>query len=118
MLFMADGGVRTFNKIKKDIDNTDIEILKSGHHGAKNTVTSKMLKALNADAAIISTGYNSYGHPAKETLRTFSKNDVKVYRTDVDNAVKIQSDGSVYRIYKYSTTGKKFVKDFERTCKE
>ena len=118
MLFMADGGVRTFNKIKKDIDNTDIEILKSGHHGAKNTVTSKMLKTLNADAAIISTGYNSYGHPAKETLRTFSKNDVKVYRTDVDNAVKIQSDGSVYRIYKYSTTGKKFVKDFERTCKE
>ena len=49
-----------------------------------------MLKTLNADAAIISTGYNSYGHPAKETLRTFSKNDVKVYRTDVDNAVKMK----------------------------
>ena len=78
MLFMADGTVRSFNKIKKDLHNDKIEILKSGHHGAKNTVTTKMLKTINPDAAIISTGRNNYGHPAKQTLKTLAKNNIKI----------------------------------------
>ena len=118
ILFMADGGVRTFNKIKNDLNKNNIEILKSGHHGAKNTVTSGMLKTINPDTAIISTGYNSYGHPAKQILRTFSKNNVKVYRTDVDNAIKIQSNGEHYTIFKYNINSGKFEKDFEKTCRK
>ena len=118
MLFMADAGVRTFNKIKKDLNNNNIEILKSGHHGAKNTVTTKMLKTINPDAAIISTGYNNYGHPSKETLKTLSKNSVKTYRTDVDNALKITSNGEKYKIFKYNTNSEKFEKDFEKNCRK
>lgn len=117
MLFMADGGVRSFNKIKKDLKNDNVEVLKSGHHGARNTVTTKMIKTINPDAAIISTGFNTYGHPTKETLKTFSKNNVKVYRTDTSNAVKITSDGAVYRIYRYDSVTRKFVKDSEKPCR-
>lgn len=113
MLFMADGGVRSFNRVKKDINNNKIEILKSGHHGGKNTVTTKMLKTINPDAAIISTGFNFYGHPAKETLRTMSKNNVKIYRTDTNNAIKITTDKKGYKIYKYNSQKRGFVKDKE-----
>lgn len=116
MLFMADGGVRSFNKIKNDLNKDDIEILKSGHHGAKRTVTAKMLKTINADAAVISTGLNNYGHPTKETLKTLSKNNVRIYRTDTDNALKITSDGENYKIFKYNTVQRKFVKDTEAPC--
>lgn len=118
MLFMADGGTRTFNKIKKDLNNNYIEILKSGHHGAKNTVTANMLKTINSDAAIISTGQNNYGHPSKETLKTLTKNSVKIYRTDVNNAIKIDSDGNNYTIYRYSPAQKRFIKDYKNICKQ
>ena len=102
MLFMADGGVRSFNKIKKDLNKTEIEVLKSGQHGAKNTVTSKMLNTIHAKYAVISTGLNPYGHPTKQTLKTLRKNNVRTYRTDVDNAMKITTDGKTYKIYRYN----------------
>ncbi len=116
MLFMADAGVKSFNKIKKDLNNNDIEILKSGHHGANNTVSNNMLKSLNSDVAIISTGLNPYGHPTKQTLKTLVQNNQKIYRTDTDNAIKITSDGNVYEIYRYNTVSKKFEKDMQQLC--
>ena len=116
MLFMADAGVRSFDKVKADIDNQKIEILKIGHHGARNTVTTKMLKSINPTAAVVSTGYNTYGHPAKETLHTVSKNNVKIYRTDTNNAIKIVSTKKDYQIYKYNAEKKKFEKDFHNLC--
>lgn len=118
MLFMADGSVRSFNKIKNDLNKNEIEVLKSGHHGARNTVSSAMLSAIKPDAAVISTGLNTYGHPHKSTIKTFAKNNVKTYRTDTNNAVKISSDGTTYRIYKYNTVKRKFVKDLEKTCRK
>ena len=93
-----------------------IEILKSGHHGANNTVSRGMIKTINPDAAIISTGLNPYGHPTKQTLKTFERNDVKVYRTDIDNAIKITSNGDSYFIYRYNTNSKKFEKDLQNSC--
>ena len=116
LLFMADAGVKGFENIKNNLHNNDIEILKSGHHGANNTVSKNMIKTINPDAAIISTGLNPYGHPTKQTLKTFEKNDVKIYRTDIDNAIKITSNGDSYLIYRYNTTSKKFEKDIHKHC--
>ncbi len=116
MLFMADGGVRSFNKIKNDLHKNKIEILKSGHHGGKNTVTSKMLKTINPDAAIICTGYNTYGHPVKSTLNTIAKNNTKIYRTDTSNAIKISATTNDYKILKYNPAKKRFVEDRKEPC--
>ncbi len=111
MLFMADGGVRSFSKIKKDLPLKKIEVLKVGHHGAKGVVDENMLKALNPEIAVISTGFNTYGHPNKETLRTLAFNGLKIYRTDSDNAIKITTDGKNYEIKKFNTRKKKFTND-------
>ena len=116
MLFMADGGVKSFENIKNSLNNNDIEILKSGHHGANNTVSKTMLKTLNSDATIISTGLNPYGHPTKQTLKTLEQNNQRIYRTDIDNAIKITSDGNAYGIYRYNTVKKKFEKDMQQPC--
>ena len=116
MLFMADAGVKSFEKIKNNLNNDDIEILKSGHHGANNTVSKNMLKSINSDATIISTGLNPYGHPTKQTLKILAKNNQRVYRTDIDNAIKITSDGNVYEIYRYNAVNKNFEKDIRQLC--
>ena len=76
-----------------------------------------MLKQINPDVAVISTGYNTYGHPAKQTLKMLSSNGIKIYRTDSNNAMKIVSSGNKYRLYKYDTASKKFVLDFEENLR-
>ena len=110
MLFMADAGIKSFNKIQQDLPNTKIEILKSAHHGAHNTITNSMINTLNPDYAVISTGSNSYGHPAHSTLHTLAKNNVKILRTDVDNAIKIVANKKNYKIKVYNPSKKTFVK--------
>ena len=109
MLFMADAGTESFRKIKQYLPE-DIEVIKTGHHGARNTVDNKMLKHSHFDTAIISTGKNSYGHPDKRTLNTLINNGVQYYRTDVENAIEIVSDGFSYKINGFNTEKRKFMK--------
>ncbi len=60
-----------------------IEYIKVPHHGSKNGLTQKLLKAVDPELAIISVGKNnSYGHPNKEILNILSGYGVKALRTD------------------------------------
>ena len=113
MLFMADGGIKSFDNIKDDLQNENIEVLKIGHHGGTNVVSGDMLQSLNVKVGIISTGFNNFGHPKKQTLKTLSDNNLKVYRTDIDNAIKITTNGNSYSIYKYDRKTKVFIKDID-----
>ena len=109
MLFMADSGVQSFEKIEKYLNVNQVEILKSGHHGAKNTINDKMISRLKPDYTVISTGFNTYGHPAKQTLNVLTKNKVNILRTDIDNAIKIATNGVDYNVYTFDRKKKKFV---------
>ena len=40
------------------------------------------LDAIAPDAAIISVGYNNYGHPTAETLARLQAHNIPIYRTD------------------------------------
>jgi competence protein ComEC len=60
----------------------DIELLIVGHHGSKYSTSDFLLQTLDPEVAIISVGYNSYGHPAPELLERLGREGVAVYRTD------------------------------------
>lgn len=79
-LFMADCGVEGFNKIKKDIQG-EIEILKIGHHGAKDVINKTMLNQLKPKYALISTGLNKYNHPHYSTIILLENNNIKTIST-------------------------------------
>ncbi len=113
MLFMADGGVLSFDSIEKDLNKTDIEVLKSGHHGAKNTLNKMMLESIRPDAVVLSTGLNTYGHPHKETLKTVKDFGAKIFRTDLDNAIRIVATKHSYVLYKYDTDKRRFIKMYK-----
>lgn len=100
-LFMGDAGVMAFEKVKQYLPK-DIEILKVGHHGAKNTVNKSMLDKINPQTAIISTGINNYGHPNGVTLDLLERHRVKVLRTDRKNAFEIKEQNNVYKIYYFA----------------
>ena len=50
----------------------------------------QLLAELGGDTAVISVGFNSYGHPAEETLERLALYGYNVYRTDKDGTVEIR----------------------------
>jgi beta-lactamase superfamily II metal-dependent hydrolase len=54
----------------------DVEVLRTGHHGAENATESSFIAKIQPEVAIISVGSNTHGHPAKRTLETLDNNDV------------------------------------------
>lgn len=67
-----------------------IDWLIVGHHGSKKASSPELLTEIGAKQAVISCGYNNYGHPAKETLERLKKYGYTVYRTDEDGTVEIR----------------------------
>lgn len=69
-------------KFLADCTYPDIELLLVGHHGSKKSTCDAWLDAIAPDAAIISVGYNNYGHPTAETLARLQAHNIPIYRTD------------------------------------
>lgn len=63
-----------------DLEGTELLIVP--HHGSKYSTSDELLSELRPETAVISTGYNRYGHPTQETLDILDKYDVDVLRTD------------------------------------
>ena len=107
VLFTGDSGVNSFEDLKKKMPQ-NVEILKVAHHGAKGTVSEEYLQCIKPKIAIISTGFNIYGHPNDETIDLLKKHNVKILRTDVDNAVKAVLDKNKILLYSYNNNKKRF----------
>jgi len=100
-LFMGDAGIKSFDKIKNYIP-AQVEVLKVGHHGAKNVVNRSFVSRIKPKVAIVSTGLNNYGHPNGVTLDILQHNKVKVLRTDRQNSIKITEKSDIYKIYSFN----------------
>lgn len=100
-LFMGDAGIIAFEKIKNYLPKK-IEILKVGHHGAKDTINKNILDRITPEVAIISTGINNYGHPNGVILDILSQYKVKTFRTDRKNAIKINYSNNTFKVYSYN----------------
>lgn len=80
----------------KYYDLPDIETLMVGHHGSRHSTCQELLDALRPELAVISVGYNSYGHPAEEVLERLTASGAKIYRTDEKGTVTIRvKDGRI-----------------------
>lgn len=75
------------------------DVLKAGHHGAKNATGDDWLSRLQPRHAVISCGrHNRFGHPAPSTLARLDAHGVGVYRTDRQGAVTFISDGKTVQV--------------------
>ncbi len=106
-LFMGDGDIKSYNSLPQNMKK-NISVMKSGHHGAKNTINQEMID--NTDIFIISTGPNVYNHPNPETIKLLNDNSKKYLRTDYHNAINIKVKNNKRKIYIYSPNKNKFIK--------
>ena len=112
ILFMADSGVMAFSEIKKFLPER-IDILKVGHHGAKEVVDLDMIKRINPSVALISTGTNYFGHPHYSTMNLFFKQKVKTISTKNYGFTKvILKEKKDFEIYHFDFKTKKMRKVF------
>jgi len=72
----------------------DSDILKVGHHGSKSSSSQKFIDAVTPKIALISVGENNkFNHPSKIVIDRFNNKNVAIYRTDLEGAIILQSDG-------------------------
>lgn len=90
MLFTADADISAENELVSEHDMGDVDVLIAGHHGSRYSLGKALLEALDADTAIISVGYNNYGHPTHEVLERLSAYGYHIYRTDLNGTVEIR----------------------------
>lgn len=70
-------------------DLPDIEVLFAGHHGSRYAASQTLLDAVTPEAAVVSVGENSYGHPAPETMARLARTGLALYRTDLQGTISI-----------------------------
>lgn len=76
-----------------------VTVLKVGHHGSKNGTDENWLKVLRPAIGVIEVGKdNKFGHPAPSTLNLLKQFAVRIFRTDQDSTIEIDSDGQNYNV--------------------
>ncbi len=78
-------------------------VLKVAHHGAAASSTSPFLAAVRPAIAVISVGArNAYGHPDPGALARLAAIGARVYRTDRDGAVILETDGRALTVTRWA----------------
>ncbi len=106
VLFMGDMSAKSYKKISHLIP--EIDILKIGHHGARESVDNFMLDKLKPSEIIISTGKNHYGHPHPEALKTIRNHKIPILSTKEFGAIKFIYDEEKGKFIPYKFKNKKF----------
>jgi len=74
------------------------QVLKSPHHGSNSSSSAAFLERVRPETVVISVGRgNAYNLPHPEILERYRAFGVRVFRTDLDGAVEIRSDGLAIR---------------------
>lgn len=90
MLVTGDASKSVENRLMQEHELSDIELLIVGHHGSRYSSGGEFLQTVSADTAIISVGYNTYGHPTYEVLERLAACGYNIYRTDLNGTVTIE----------------------------
>lgn len=85
--------------------------LKVPHHGSRFSSTTGFLEAVRPRLAVVSVGArNPFRHPSAETLARLEAAGARVYRTDRDGAVILETDG---RLLHVTTWARRVTETFE-----
>jgi competence protein ComEC len=71
-----------------------IRVLKVAHHGSRTSTSRELLEAWRPQIALISCGRgNPFGHPAPDVIARLESIGTRIYRTDLDGEITVDTDG-------------------------
>ena len=100
ILFTGDISIEAEEKMDKSLI-CDIDVLKVAHHGSRFSTSDLFLDDIKTDAAIISVGYNHYGHPSREVLSRLVSHQVDYFRTDENGCVELNVSDDAWKLDYY-----------------
>lgn len=90
MLITGDSSKANERELLEKYALEEMELLIVGHHGSRYASSGELLGGIGAGTAVISVGYNNFGHPTKETLERLAAYGYNIYRTDLNGTVEIR----------------------------
>ena len=79
-------------------------VLKVAHHGSRTSTTEPFVNASRPLLAVVSVGArNPFRHPVPEVLARLALAGARVYRTDRDGAVIVETDGARLWVTRWAT---------------
>jgi competence protein ComEC len=76
-----------------------LRVVKVAHHGSLTSSAPDFVSALAPQIAVVSAGRsNHFGHPAAEVLQRYRDAGAEIFRTDLDGAVMVDTDGYSVRV--------------------
>ena len=80
--------------IAPQLTSARVRVLKVAHHGSRTSSSRALLESWRPQIALISCGRgNTFGHPAPDVLERLESIGARVYRTDRDGEVTLETDG-------------------------
>ncbi len=98
-LLTGDIQAEAENYLVKRKTHLSATVLKLPHHGSKFSSTAEFLKMVRPKVVLASAGYlNRFGHPHSSVLGRVNKNGSEIWRTDLNGAISVITDGNTYEI--------------------
>lgn len=80
-------------------DELESTVLIAPHHGSRTSSTELFLRKIKPEVVIVSAGWqNRFGFPHPSVLTKFHKLGCRIFRTDINGAVAISTDGQSLKI--------------------
>ncbi|MBW3578768.1 MAG: cell wall-binding repeat-containing protein [Actinobacteria bacterium] len=91
----SNEGARTDVESAVADDIGDVEVAKVNHHGSRFSSNTTYTSTLSAQAAIISVGANSHGHPTGEAISRLNLAGTALFQTQSPNGAVVDGDVTV-----------------------
>jgi competence protein ComEC len=99
LLLTGDVGAEFESRFVRETSPAPLRILKVGHHGSRSSSSAGFLDAYRPHVALVSVGRgNLFGHPAPDVLARYAHLGTQVFRTDLDGAITVETDGRCVRV--------------------
>ncbi|MCM3881648.1 MAG: DNA internalization-related competence protein ComEC/Rec2 [Vicinamibacterales bacterium] len=106
VVFTGDIGREVEREIAGSFEAAPIRILKVPHHGSGTSSSMEFLRKLRPTVAVISAGRgNPFGHPVPSVLARYGEIGASVFRTDLDGAITVETDGKTVRVHSFTKRG-------------
>ncbi len=99
MLLTGDISAEVERAVLPQLSPVRVRVLKVAHHGSRTSTSSALVEGWRPQVALISCGRaNTFGHPAPEVVERLERVGARIYRTDRDGAITVESDGRDVRV--------------------
>lgn len=95
LLLVGDAGTTEMRDIADAGYNVTCDVLKTGHHGSKDSTTLALLQETEPAYVVISCGVNNrFGLPDADVLAAIEEYGATLYRTDTEGTIICTTDGT------------------------